>query len=279
MTILLCALLAAAAPIYQMPKADVDTFLAELAAGGKPYGERVHVVADRYLGAPYVNGPLGEGPNGTHDKDPLMDLQHVDCVTFVEQTLALAASKSQDDAFDLLQKIRYKDGHVDFGSRNHFMIADWVANNAFCKDVSEDLGVPTKALTRVTSRKDFFAKRVNAPELGQDIPDQTITIAYVPVSEAAAAAKKIPSPSLICFIGKIDWLFTLHCGLYLRDEHGAGAFYQASSGKGVNKVVKSDLAEAIGGFRPLLGIYRIPPERSAGRREEKIGRRDRRVER
>lgn len=254
MSILLCALLAAAAPIYQMPKADVDTFLSGMNAGGKPYGERVWLVANQYLGAPYVNGPLGEGPDGTHDKDPLMDLEHVDCVTFVEQTLALAASKSHDETFDLLQRIRYKDGHIAFESRNHFMIADWVANNTFCKDVSKDLGVPTQSLTRTISRKDFFAKRVNAPELGQDIPDQPMTIAYVPVGQAAEATKKLPSPCLICFIGKIDWLFTLHCGLYIRDEKGAGAFYQASSGKGVMKVVKSDLAESIGGSERYLGF-------------------------
>jgi len=254
MTFLLCALLAASAPLYQMPKADVDSFLSDLAKGGKPYGERVRIVAERYLGAPYVNGPLGEGPTGAHDKDPLMDLAHVDCVTFVEQTLALAASKSQNDAFALLQNIRYKNGDIDFGSRNHFMIADWVANNSFCKDVSRDLGVPTQPLTRTVSRKDFFAKRANAPELGQQIPDESMTIGYVPVSEVAEAAKKIPSPSLICFIGKIDWLFTLHCGLYVRDEKGEGVFYQASSGKDVNKVVKGDLAAAFNGTTRYLGF-------------------------
>ena len=51
----------------------------------------------------------------------------------------------------------------------------------------------------------------------------------------------MPSPSLIVFVGKVDWLFSLHCGLYLRDENGRGRLYHGSLKAG--EVVEVDLAD------------------------------------
>src|SRR4030095_15162729 len=42
------------------------------------------------LGVPYVNGPLGEGEVGGPDPEPRYDLTRADCVTFLEESLALA---------------------------------------------------------------------------------------------------------------------------------------------------------------------------------------------
>ncbi len=43
------------------------------------------------------------------------------------------------------------------------------------------------------------------------------------------------------FVGKVDWLFSLHCGLYLRDQDGRGRLYHGSSKAG--EVVEMDLAD------------------------------------
>lgn len=222
----------------QMTPEQVSAFLTGLSA--PTFGERVAAVARAELGTPYENGPLGEGPDGKYDTDPLMDLQHVDCVTFVEQTIALAASDSYDQAFEGLQQIRYRDGVVDFESRNHFMISDWLENNSWCEPVSGKLGITADQLTRTISRKNFF-KLVEAPKVGQNTPDREVTLEYVPVSEAAKAEAALPSPALIVFIGKVDWLFALHTGLYLRDANGKGQLVHASSKAG--KVIAMDLGD------------------------------------
>ena len=238
-------------PLYEMAEPGVDAYLAGLGAGQPDFAARVYDIAERSLGTPYTGDPLGEGPDGAYDKDPLMDLGHVDCVTFVEQTLALAASDSYRRAYDTLQKIRCKDGNIAFENRNHFMVADWVANNAFCKDVTQELKTPTQTVTRTMGRKHFFTVIV-IPALAETACDPVMTLAFVPVAAAAAAEENIPSPALILFIGKADWIFTIHCGLYLRDSEGKGALYHASSKE--NKVVKNSLSTMFENTNRYLGF-------------------------
>ena len=239
-----------------MRQPALNSYLAELAGREPNFGTRLAEVANRSLGTPYADGPLGEGFNGKYDKDPLIDLTRVDCVTFVEQTIALAASASYEEALEKLRRIRYGDGQISFESRNHFMIADWVDNNKFCRDVTRKLGVSTRTISRKISRRDFF-ERVNAPELGRDTPDRTIELAYVASAEVRAAEKNLPSPALIVFVGKVDWLFALHCGFYLRDEEGEGLLYHASSSTG--RVVAESLIDYLENSTRYLGFtaYRI----------------------
>lgn len=261
MLLLACLLMTAAPiPLYQMPEVQVDAFLTGLHARHLPFADRIATIARAFAGAPYKDGPLGEGPDGRYDKDPLIDLSCADCVTFVEQVIALAVSKTYDETVQTLQRIRYKDGRVDFETRNHFMVADWVSSNAWCRDLTRDLGVPVAEVTRTISKRAFFPK-VAAPELGQDTPDREMTVAYVPLEQVPAAVGQIPSPSLILLIGKVDWLFAVHSGLFLRDADGKAHFFHASSKAG--KVIDDDLASYLKDSTRHLGFiaYRIdePP--------------------
>ncbi|MCC6145100.1 MAG: DUF1460 domain-containing protein [Candidatus Hydrogenedentes bacterium] len=232
-TLLAFASLAGGAP------ADVDAYLHDLFQSHAGFDNRLLEVIRQGIDTPYQDGPLGEGPDGKHDRDPLIDLSHVDCVTYVEQSIALAACPSYDQAFQKLQEIRYKEGKIDFETRNHFMIADWIPNNGWVKDATGTLGVDLVSLTRTISKRDFFPL-VKAPELGQDTPDQTYTVQYVPANQVAAALPKMPSPALVLLIGaKPDWLFVVHCGFFVREADGTGKLYHASSKAG--KVVAQDL--------------------------------------
>jgi D-alanyl-D-alanine carboxypeptidase/D-alanyl-D-alanine-endopeptidase (penicillin-binding protein 4) len=233
------AVSAAASPLPAMTPAAVDHWLAALHQEYLTFEARLGAVARASVGTPYQDGPLGEGPEGTHDKDPLMTLKCVDCVTFVEQTVALAGATTHAGTFDLLQKIRYKDGRIDFEHRNHFMITDWIANNPWCQDLTGTLGVATESVTRTISRKGLFEK-LKAPAFGVSTPDRSVTLDYVPTSAAAKAAANLPDASLVVFIGNVDWLFALHCGIFLRDADGVGQIYHASSKGGA--VIHGDLA-------------------------------------
>lgn len=238
----LCITLFLAQPLYECTPAEIDARLQALYRQEPDFGKRVAHLAQESLGTPYVGDPLGEGPDSDFDKDPLMDLAHVDCVTFIEQTLALAASPSYQSAFDLLQQIRYQHPPIAFQHRNHFMYNDWIKNNTFCKNVTSKLGVPTEKVTRTISRRGFFEKKA-LPELGKDIPDEQSTLQYVPIAHVVKSEAKLPSPALILCVGKIDWLFILHCGFYIRDADGKGLVYQASSKKDQMKVITTPLPE------------------------------------
>ncbi len=229
----------ASPPLYTLSEADLSAFAAELAAREPNFGVRLAAVAQASLGMPYSDGPLGEGPDGRYDHDPLIDFSKADCVTFVEQSIALAASSSYPEVFDTLQRIRYRDGVVDFGHRNHFMLADWIPHNRFCRDVSREACPNLSVEKRTIGRKKLFVLN-HAPDLADAVQDEPMEAAYIPAGQVAAVEKKLPSPALICFIGKADWLFVVHCGLYIRGEDGQGHLIHASSKEG--KVVQTGLA-------------------------------------
>ncbi|MBL7649422.1 MAG: DUF1460 domain-containing protein [Candidatus Hydrogenedentes bacterium] len=240
------------AAIYEQTPSETDAYLSKLQGADSSFARRLERVIQDSVGTPYHDGPLGEGPNAPYDADPLIDLSRVDCVTFVEQSVALASASSLAEATDLLQGYRYKDGQVDFLHRNHFMLVDWTPNNPWCLESTAKLGIETKKLTRTISKAAFF-RRVKAPELGQDIPDRDVTVSYIPIDKAKAVAHAIKEPSLIVFIGHVDWLFALHCGIFLPDGAGSGMLYHASSAAG--KVAPMNLESyAASQSRRYLGL-------------------------
>jgi hypothetical protein len=251
MNLALLAALLAVAPIHTLDDAGLDRFVRELHAREALFNARLAETVRAAEGTPYADGPLGEGPGAPYDDDPLADFSRVDCVTFVEQTVALAAAPGLDEAVDLLQRIRYRDGVVDFGSRNHFLLADWIPNNPFCTEITGSLGVPTVALTRTIDRRAFF-ERAGAAELGDGIAPEAVTIRYAAATDAARAAGKMPSPALVVFVGRTDWLFALHCGIFVREGEGPGVVYHASSKAG--KVVAEPLEGFFEGDSRYLGF-------------------------
>lgn len=227
-------------PIHAQSEHEITEYLGALSQSNLSFNERMRKVVDDSLGTLYDGGPLGEGPDGKYDADPLVDLTKVDCVTFVEQTVALSVTSDYESMVDVLQSYRYKKGKIDYENRNHFLISDWVRNNPFCVDITSDLGVETTTVSRKISRKDFF-ELVKAPGLGLETPDEQIDLAIIPPERTADAEKNLPDTALIVFVGKVDWLFALHCGLYVRDEMGEGHLVHASSKSG--KVIKMKLTD------------------------------------
>ncbi len=236
-------LAASPGPVAELDGAGVDAYLKRLWVECPTFDARLGRVLEDTIGTPYFDGPLGEGPTGQYDQDPLVDLTRADCVTEVEQAIALAGAKTYPEFFELLQKIRYKDGVIDFESRNHFMVTDWLRNNTFCEPVTATLGVPTATVTRTISRKAFF-ELVKAPGVGADTPDETVTFEYIPSAAVDDAEGAIPNNSLVVFVGrKPEWLFVLHCGVYVRDAQGNGRLMEASSKLG--SVVPFDLGDYV----------------------------------
>jgi hypothetical protein len=71
-----------------------------------------------------------------------------------------------------------------------------------------------------------------------------VTCEYVPSAQVEAAEKTLPNNSLIVFVGrKLDWLFVLHCGVFIRDGEGGGRLIEASSKHGA--VMSFDLGEYV----------------------------------
>lgn len=121
----------------------INSILSETVAKSLSTGSaRMAFIGESLVGTPYVAHTL-EG-----DEEKLrVNLEQLDCTTFVETVAALALTAgdgrtSWRDFLFNLENIRYRGGEMDgYNSRLHY-ICDWVVNNAFrgnLKEITQDL--------------------------------------------------------------------------------------------------------------------------------------------
>lgn len=95
------------------------------------------------------------------------DLAEGDCVSFVNRTLALSMASDWQSYYLLVERIRHKDGLVQYRNRNFFTLGDWMPNNAWLlSDITTQLGSdgtwPIQFFTHVIRPK-VFDERPAAP--------------------------------------------------------------------------------------------------------------------
>lgn len=204
----------------RMGEADIAAELKRVHAANASLPERIVAVSERFLGMPYVLGPLGEGPAGEFDHDPLVSFREVDCTTFVEETMALSLEPDLTRAVDLLQKIRYRDGKVSYETRNHFTEVDWIANNAaagYLKDATVAIaGARARVAEKVISKRAWYAGKTAADlkdfpgtpaekdkllaawkARGAGLNDDRAQVPYIPLDALSEFASKIPSGAIL----------------------------------------------------------------------------------
>ncbi len=167
-------------PLHSFSERELDAYLNWLAEQPMSLTERVEFLARKSVGQPYRLHLLGEFPFELIDPDPMYCLSASDCVTFVEQTYAMALASDWESFFTTLQRLRYKDGEVGMLARNHFVEADWNVNNAWLfEDVTGRIGssdVRTMELT--IDRTAFFEQK--RPGLGEGLPKQQWKDVFIP---------------------------------------------------------------------------------------------------
>ena len=194
-------------------------------------------IGDEYMGAKYVNDPLGEGR--APDSDPLIRDDAFDCTTFVETVLA-------HGDVETLNKIRYKNGEIDFINRNHFIETDWLPNNSnIVKNVSAQYG--QTALRHVVINRAAWLRRMH--NIDSYAAVVATDIEYIPYDNITTL--KTDRPIIVLFIvgntGKSDIIGTdlavVHMGFLMPN----GMLRHASSTAG--RVVDVPVSEYIAGRR------------------------------
>jgi hypothetical protein len=215
-----------AAQLRSMTTGQVDAFIREVHAEVPDLAARVEVFSRAQLGIPYRLGPLGEGPDGAFDTDPLLSFQEADCVTFVEQTLALAFGRDLASAEDVLRRIRYDGGMIRYACRNHFTEADWLPNNikaGFLEDITgavagADLKVATKTVDKAAWYGQKTAEALEGEALralpaadkerlalawresGKDLPPQAVSLPYLPMAVLPKHLDAVPSGTVVSIV-------------------------------------------------------------------------------
>lgn len=191
-------------PLERIPE-DVRQRARE--AHGWSLGQRVRHISEPWLGLPYEMGPLGEA--GGVDPDPVTRYDVFDCLTFVEETLALALAPDPIDAPRVRAALRYRNGGpATYENRRHFMVAEWIPGTiaeGWMVDITPTFAGAVHAQKVVTPdvwanwrRRSLFA-----------LPDARLPIGsfdywYLPLDAAAAAVPKIP-PGSVVFTLREPW--------------------------------------------------------------------------
>lgn len=142
----------------------IFSYAFERKLGEKPIGEIIVEVGRQFLGAPYEAHTLDQsGPEHL-----VANLRSFDCVTFVENVLALsrcikAGILSPDAYRKQLTALRYRKGIINgYASRLHYF-TDWIRENeraGILYDVSRQLGgvAYKKSMSFMTEHRSLYAK-------------------------------------------------------------------------------------------------------------------------
>ncbi len=162
-------------------------------------GERIGAVSELFLDRPYQDGCAGEGRG--YDPDPPARYDVFDCVTFIEEVLALALAPDPAWVAWYRTQLRFEDGEPSYEARNHFFVMQWIGNNlraGFLEDVTTSLGEVTWIDRIIDSGTyDRWRRRDRFPLDDEQLPTGTMRLPVLTLDAAAAAVDRIPPGSLI----------------------------------------------------------------------------------
>jgi hypothetical protein len=215
----------------------LDSLLAEAFAIADA-GRRIAFLSNTFLGVEYHESTLIGG-----ELTPevfVINLQGVDCLTFIEYIEAMRLSKSFSQFQTNLRKVRYESGVVSFLKRNHFF-TDWSENNKnFVRNVTGEI------TARVTKR---VRKILNVREDGTlflpGIQPTEREIDYIPSEHIDDAMfHTMKTGDYVGIYSDLQGLDVSHVGIFIRD--GEMFFLRhASSHKEYRKVIDQDLKDYI----------------------------------
>lgn len=214
----------------------------------EPLAQRLVDASAGFLGTPYVLSPLGEGSG--FDPDPPLRFDEVDCLTFVEETIALALTPTPAQLPALLQRIRYS-AEPTYAGRNHLMEAEWLPFNeakGFIREATRRYGgrdaVRTQKVVTAAAWKTPSATALALPA------DRQITGRFplwlLPLDRLEAHAAGIPTGTLLLVVREDRaWKVTriTHLGFVI---HRGGVTYLRHANKQPSyRVVDEPLAHFI----------------------------------
>jgi hypothetical protein len=165
----------------------------------RPLQERLLSVSERFLGTPYRFSPLGEG-RGV-DPDPTFRVDAVDCLSFVEQALAMSLAPRPEEVPVVLEHLRYASTPA-YEDRNHLMESQWLPNNlrkGFLVDVTRRHGATdTVRVEKTLTSRTWTSRSSLALQLPKERqPQGTYALDMIPLDRVMAHARALPSGTIL----------------------------------------------------------------------------------
>lgn len=219
---------------------------------------RLEYFSRKLLRIPYRLGPMGEAHLDPIEPKPLVYLDSVDCVTYLEHALALSLATSEDSLFNVLQRIRYFDGKISYRTRKHYMLADWVGEGKFTRYIPMDYDT---VVVRTLPKNAFFkSKKMKYLVDGKEAEDPQLEIRFLSHRKATEWAKIPQSDSLkvlgIAFIGKSEKIDAHHTGfLILKPGEPPRLRHASSIHKRTVELPLSDYLASVKGKFPGITLF------------------------
>ncbi len=212
-------------------------------SSGSPPGERIAFLSEKFLGTPYRESTL-IGDEFTPE-ELVVDLEGVDCFTFIDYIEAMRLSDSFAGFSEKLRRVRYQSGELSFTKRNHFF-TDWAEfNRDFVEDVTAFVGRESSVKTKkVLNRKEDGTAFVSGISIFERALD------YIP-SEAAdrAILQRLRTGDYIGIYSPLQGLDVSHVGILIRGK-GLSSMRHASTR--YRRVVDEGLAAYLAGSAGLI---------------------------
>ncbi|UKI45940.1 MAG: DUF1460 domain-containing protein [Phocaeicola vulgatus] len=222
-----------------------------------------------FLGVPYVGKTLEYEPERL-----IVNLREMDCMTFVENVLALAeASASGTPSWqaylEKLQQIRYRDGKIeDYTSRLHYT-SDWIYENekkGLIADITKEIGGVPLAMdvSFVSTHPESYMQLQSHPEYIAVMAKKEKEINsrqyyYIPKEEIDKREAQIRTGDIVCFVTSIKGLDISHVGI-VHKEGDKMTFIHASSGKKRVIINEESLQDYVLGIKKSKGIIVLRPQ-------------------
>ena len=221
-----------------------------------------------FLGVPYVGKTLEYEPERL-----IVNLREMDCMTFVENVLALAEASasgtpSWQTYLEKLQQIRYRDGKIEnYTSRLHYT-SDWIYENekkGLIADITKEIGGVPLAMdvSFVSTHPESYMQLQSHPEYIAVMAKKEKEINsrqyyYIPKEEIDKREAQIRTGDIVCFVTSIKGLDISHVGI-IHKEGDKMTFIHASSGKKRVIINEESLQDYVLGIKKSKGIMVLRP--------------------
>lgn len=206
-------------PLGALPDPVVE---AAREAASLPLGERMKRISDAWMGRPYVLDPLGEGQGV--DADPLARYDGFDCLTFVEEVLALSLAGDPVHAAPVRLSLRYGERTPTYAHRRHFMELQWIPGNleaGWLRDTTAEYG-PVIRLDKEVSLDTWgrWSARPGFALTDDELPTGRMKLDVLSIDDAIAAAPRIRPGTLVLTVRQDrSWkpIWISHVGFVIPD--------------------------------------------------------------
>lgn len=232
------------------------------------FGDSLVAIGKSFLGTPYVEKTLEIGAKETL----VINLQGLDCTTFVENVLAFAHTLRTpeplfQDFIKNLETIRYRGGVLNgYPSRLHYF-TEWIRDNekkVLVKNITPDLGgisvekpinfMGTHRTLYPYLKDDENYRRIK--EMETELAKEPLC--YLPQKNIPEQEKQLQSGDIIALVTSIKGLDVTHTGFAIKKPNGRIHLLHASI-SGEVKISEEPLVDYLKKVKNNIGIIVARP--------------------